>query len=710
MGKINVLDKNVSELIAAGEVIERPASIVKELLENSIDAKATAITVELKDGGISFIRITDNGIGFEREDVPVAFLRHATSKVKNQDDLEHIATLGFRGEALASIAAVSKIEMLTKTAEQDMGTRIVIHGGETVDLDDAGCPNGTTILVRDLFYNVPARLKFLKKNVSEGNAVQGIVEKIAVSHPEISIKLVKDNKTVLHTAGDSQLISAIHAVYGREFANSLIQVDYAYQGVEVSGYISKPSFSRKNRAMQHFFVNERYVKSRTCLVALEEGYKNSIMVSRFPACVLKLKVGFDQVDVNVHPAKIEIRFVDEKAAFDAVYFAVKTALQKADILTTQVNEDKPFAAQLPFENLDGQAHQMKWSAHSAGQNAGKGKTPPSEPEERFLRIPAAQYQEMISKGGSMPLRSPSFSEQEPPLPGKVHSVLEEDARISTQGKAPSPAAEEASPVVEKIQQLLHSQSSLSEAVPKDNAPKDSTLEDNDLGDRKAPESPFQFISQSAFEKREAEPVQTKPAVVLQEEEEERPPVRVIGELFQTYILCEAGDSFVMIDKHAAHERILFEKLKVQLDLRESQVLLAPVKILLSREECSVIREYEDEFLRYGFRFQIDEEHGVLLTEAPLILHRYDLVAILQEIVENIRNQKSNLTPETFEDLLHSIACKSAIKANEHTTQEELEELVCQVYRDNRIRHCPHGRPVGITMTKYEIEKKFGRHQ
>ncbi|MGI5959166.1 MAG: DNA mismatch repair endonuclease MutL [Massiliimalia sp.] len=691
MGKINVLEKNVAELIAAGEVIERPASIVKELLENSIDAGASAVTVEIKEGGIGFIRITDNGTGFEKEDVPVAFLRHATSKVKNSADLEHIATLGFRGEALASIAAVSKVELLTKTREQSLGCRFVIHGGETVDFDDAGCPDGTTILVRDLFYNVPARLKFLKKNVSEGNAVQSIVEKIAISHPEVSIKLVKENKTVLHTAGDNQLISSIHAVFGREFANSLIQVDYSYHGVQVSGYISKPSFSRKNRTMQHFFVNERYVKSRTCLVALEEAYKNSIMVSRFPACVLKLQIGYNQVDVNVHPAKIEIRFVDEKSVFDAVYFAVKTALQKADILTTSVNEAKTFVTQPAFAQPEESASQMKWNekpSQNAVTHSVKKETPVPE---KVLHIDAAQYRQMVQSGGGnfrsanvFDSAKPSVAKQTPP----AHRVSE---------------AKQEQAVVEKIQKVLNPQTAeQSFKVPEKAAeavkPEISSQQE------------YHFLDSAAFEKKERKPSEAAPEpAVFPTEEKERPSIRVIGELFQTYVLCEVDNTFVMIDKHAAHERILFEKLKLQLDLKESQVLLKPVKVLLSQEEVGAIREQEETFSEYGFHFRFDGESEVSVTEAPLVLHRYDLITIIQEIAENILSQKSNLTPQTLEDLLHSIACRCAIKANEHTTQEELEQLVYEVYGDGKIRHCPHGRPVGITLTKYEIEKKFGRH-
>ncbi len=330
MGVINVLDKHVAELIAAGEVVERPASVIKELVENAIDAGAKHITVEIKNGGTTFMRVTDDGCGFLREDVKLAFLRHATSKVREQDDLDHIATLGFRGEALASISAVSRLQLITKSAKEDTGTSYIIEGGEEKSFDDAGCPVGTTFVIRDLFYNIPARAKFLKKDVSEGNTVSNIVDKTALSHPEIAFTFVRDGKQALKTFGDGKLLSAIYAVFGREFATSLIPVDYQLDGITVSGYVSKPVNSRPNRNMQNFFINGRYVKSRTAMAALEEAFKGSIMVGKFPSCVLNITVPFEVIDVNVHPAKIEVRFVNERPVFDAVYHGVKSALLKND--------------------------------------------------------------------------------------------------------------------------------------------------------------------------------------------------------------------------------------------------------------------------------------------------------------------------------------------------------------------------------------------
>lgn len=661
MNRIRLLDPSVSELIAAGEVIERPASIVKELLENAIDASATAITIEIKNGGISFLRMTDNGIGFEAEDVPTAFLRHATSKVRDEQDLDHIATLGFRGEALASISAVARVELMSKTADALMGTRIVISGGNTESMEEVGCPVGTTLVVRDLFYNVPARLKFLKKDTVEGNAVQSMVEKIALSHPQISFKMIKDNKLVLHSPGGGVLLNAIHAILGKDFADSLMELSYEHQGIRVSGYVTKPAKCRNNRTMQHFFVNDRYVKSRTALVAMEEAYTHAIMVGKFPGCVLKLELGYHEVDVNVHPAKIEVRFVREKQVFEAIYFAVKTALSKADILKTDVNAEKTFVSRSIFPVENKEEPQLGFSAH--GEPA---------PQTKFSTIRAEEYRQVLSS---------EKSKKKPVYP------------VSS---SPAPAITFHSPDAEFPEKPL-------QHVPGEEKP--DTI-------KPKTEDPFQFLDATSFQKKEpaAELAAAAPVKAFPEEEEELPPVRIamIGELFKTYILFEANDVFVMIDKHAAHERILFEQLRQSVDLRESQVLLVPKDIGLSIEEREVLEEFSEVFASFGFRFSFHKQE-VQILEAPLVLHRYDLTDIVEDIATGILQHKVDLAPAKLDDLLHSIACRAAVKANADNTVEELQALVEQVYLDSRIRHCPHGRPVGITMSKYEVEKKFGRH-
>lgn len=653
MSRIHVLDSAVSELIAAGEVIERPASIVKELLENAIDANATAITVELKNGGITFLRLTDNGIGFEAEDIPTAFLRHATSKVRGEEDLDNISTLGFRGEALASISAVAKVELMSKTTDALTGTRIVIHGGNTQHLDEVGCPAGTTIVVRDLFYNIPARLKFLKKDSVEGNAVQSMVEKLALSHPEISFKLIKDNKLVLHSPGDGALLSAIHAVLGKDFSDSLIEFSYEHQGITVSGYVTKPSKCRNNRTMQHFFVNDRYVKSRTAFVALEEAYHHAIMVGKFPGCVMKLGLPYSEVDVNVHPAKIEVRFVREKQVFEAIYFAVKTALSKADILTTDVNDARTFVSRPVFPEAE-KTVQLDFSAK------------PQNKAEPFSRLSAEEYRKSIptaeKKAAFVPTPVTSA-----PIPTQTMHSPEPEFPSEASAAVPAPAAQE---------------------------------------------DPFQFLDVTSFQKKEA--VTEEPpapiAQMLPQEMEELPPmqIKMIGELFKTYILFEANDVFVMLDKHAAHERILFEQLKKNVNLKESQLLLVPLAVRLSSEERQVLEEQVTVFQDFGFHFAFQND-VVQVLEAPLVLHQYDLVDLIEDIATGILQHQVDLSPAKLDELLHSMACRAAIKANADNTIEELQMLVEQVYLDSRIRHCPHGRPVGFTMTKYEVEKKFGRH-
>ena len=642
MARIQVLDEAVSELIAAGEVIERPASIVKELLENAIDAGASAVTVEIKQGGVGFIRITDDGSGIEPEDVPTAFLRHATSKVHSREDLAGIGTLGFRGEALASVCAVARVELLTKTAGSALGCRYVIHGGKEQSCEEAGCPNGTTIIVRDLFYNVPARLKFLKKDTSEGNAVQGIVEKIALSHPEISFKLIKENRTVLHTPGDGTLLSAVYAVFGREFSSSLLPVDYTHGGMTVTGFVSKPAAARNNRSMQHFFVNRRYVRSRTCVAALEEGYKHAIMVGKFPACVLNLTLDCRAVDVNVHPAKTEVRFVQERPVFEAVYFAVKSALDQQDILKEK------------HEPASGQPGLLSAFRETPAQQTRLPARPAARPEEHFQRMDAAGWKQGMGKT----LREP----------GPVYHAAEQKSPPAR----PQPRREEpAEPVL--------------------------------------PKTEFSFLTERSFA-RQAEPEPAPPPPVEAPplpEEETTAQIRLIGELFGTYILFEVEDRFVMLDKHAAHERILYEQLRERIRLKESQILLAPVPVPLSREEADALLENRELAASMGFR--LEEEGGVLrILEAPLILCQYDLAGIVEDLARNIQLCRMDVTPQRFDDLLHSMACRAAIKAHADNTPEELEELARQVYFDQKIRHCPHGRPVGITMSRYEIEKKFGR--
>lgn len=648
MPKINVLEKNVAELIAAGEVIDRPASVVKELVENSIDAGATSITVEIQNGGVQYIRITDNGCGISSEDVPIAFLRHATSKVKNEHDLDHIATLGFRGEALASVCAVAKVELFTKTSEASFGTRIVLEGGEQTVLEEAGCPQGTTIVVRELFYNVPARLKFLKRDVSEANAVASVLDKIALSHPQISFKFIRDHTVQIHTPGDGKLYSAIYSIFGAKFAETMTKVNYTFGAMKVTGYTSIPMSSRANRTMQHFFVNGRYVKSRTCAVALEEGYKSSIMTGKFPACILNLEIPYSEVDVNVHPSKIEVRFVNERSVFDCIYFAVKTAIA-AD------------------SKLGGDTAQSSFSSFSAGEafvpSSGE-QLPFSSSIKTKTEIEPEPYLYKPTTGGSQRM-----------MHDTVPSVM---PRIFLEKPVDSGVVKPAA--------LLHTESSLADA-------------DHNLLE----------ASVSAAEiKTSLEDSAENTTSVSNRSELKLGDVKVIGELFKTYVLAEIGDDFIMLDKHAAHERILYEQLKASEKDLDRQVLLSPATVVFSKEEYDALLQNQDIVNHFGFTIEDFGNSMILIREIPSILDQFDASQLLSEIALNIRQLKRNASPQVLEDLYHSVACKAAIKAHDNNNLLELISLIERVYTDESIRYCPHGRPVIKVISKSKIEKQFGR--
>ncbi len=620
MARIQVLDKHTAELIAAGEVVERPASVVKELAENAIDAGASTITVEIKNGGVTYIAITDDGCGFAREDVPTAFLRHATSKIREQSDLDGIATLGFRGEALASVAAVAKVELVTRTEEELAGTHYVIEGGEEVSLSDIGCARGTTICVKDLFYNVPARMKFLKKDVGEANAVAGVVDRLALSHPEISFRLIRDGREELLTPGNNDLYSCIGAVLGREFAKTLIPLNQELNGVRVHGYICRPDGARANRTMQHFFVNGRYVKTRTAAAALEQAYKGSIMTGKFPACVLHIDLPPETVDVNVHPAKIEVRFVNEKPVFDAVYHGVKTCL---------TGDPTPRQAVLPSPTPVATPPRVVTPARETLRQVAQQAATPAPPPP--VAKPAPSRPPLVLRD--------SGSQSSGRLPWDI--VVEMPPKPIT--PPPSPAPQPA-PVVEAVQETL------------------------------------------------------APTV---------PEVRYIGEVLHTYVLAEQNGSLFIIDKHAAHERILYNQLK-QAENRDSQYLLAPVSVALSREEYGVLTEAGKALSAAGFEVEDFGGATLLVRAIPAILTGADAAELLREIAGGLLAGKREITTATLDWIYHSVACRAAIKAGDSGTAAELAALAKRVLTEDDIRTCPHGRPVCVELTKKELEKQFGR--
>ncbi len=650
MPKINVLSKEVSELIAAGEVVDRPASVVKELVENAIDAGATSVTVEIKKGGIEYIRITDNGCGIQPEDVPIAFLRHATSKIQNESDLNVISTLGFRGEALASICAVSRVEMLTKTPENSLGTRIQIEGGEQVLLEEAGCPDGTTIIVRDIFYNIPARLKFLKKDVSEGNSIASMLNKIVLSNPSVSFSFIRDNVKQLQTPGDGELYSAIYAVYGKNFTDGLMKVDYSLGDIAVSGFSSIPMSARANRSMQHFFVNGRYVRSRTCSVALEEGYKNAIMVGKFPACVLNITLPYDFVDVNVHPTKTEVRFINERSVFDCLYFAVKTAITASEIKKT-----------LPFPAKENYREQFKTVLGT----------------QETLQSSSGTQDEVKDVSGFPLTNSDTVSYKRRSNEPQGERIVAEN--ISDYRIQPEETLKE------HDYHFLNLEAFKRKAV---------ELPPNQLQQSQNLESAVLLNKEFSGEKTDEKPENLK--------------IRLVGEVFETYIVAEINDMLVMIDKHAAHERILFEKLKAEHRPLDHQVLLSPFTVVMSEEECDAVLSNLEMVDRLGFLVEGFGSSMLLVREIPILLDQHDASQLLSEIAINLKNNKHDPSPSQLDDLYHSVACKAAIKAHDKNTNQELLELVERVYTDETIRYCPHGRPVLQVWSRYQINKLFGR--
>ncbi len=631
MPVINVLPKEIFQLIAAGEVVERPSSIVKEMIENSVDAGAKHITVEIKNGGSTYVRITDDGCGIEREQVKKVFVSHATSKISSADDLNAIGTLGFRGEAMASISAVAKVELLTKADGEDVGTRYEIAGGEEISLDDAGCPEGTTIVVRDIFFNTPARMKFLKKDVTEGNSVAGIVDRMAISHPEISFRFIRDGKQTLITSGNGDLKSAIYSVFGREVSESLIDVDYSYDNMRVTGYVSKPTASRKSRAMQFFFINSRLVKSATAMAALEQAYKNSIMVGRFPMCVLNIELNPALVDVNVHPAKIEVRFANEKPIFDLIYYGVKSAVEAdrsvkeadfspkiEDIYDTPSKVNKTYSTKLDFFK--------------------KKEEPPVQ--QTFKIQPSEEF-----------FQSSKSTLHAPKAAYNLDVEYEDDY--------------EQKKTVEVINEEVH------------------------------------------IETVNAETAISDEAVAVDEDKNDNIDFKLIGEAFKTYLIVEIENELYFVDKHAAHERMNYEQFKAQATV-EIQMLLSPVAVNLAKDEYNALCENMDLLNQCGFEAEPFGDSAVIVRAVPSLVGDSDVKDLICEIAEKLLEHKTDITPDKIDWIYHSASCRGAVKAGDNTTPEEQRLFVAKLLSMPNIRFCPHGRPVFIKISKYDIEKQFGR--
>ena len=643
MPQIQCLPPHVADLIAAGEVVERPASVMKELLENAIDAGASAIVAEIERGGLTYIRITDNGCGIPAEQLPTAFLRHATSKLRSAADLAAIGTLGFRGEALAAIAAVSRVDIFSRSAGEDMGAALHLEGGIPGQTEPTGCPEGTTICVRDLFYNTPARMKFMKKDSAEGTAVAGVVQHLALSHPDVSFKLIRDGQEVLHTPGDGQLLSAVYAAMGRDFALGLLPISGSGGDVKVEGFVTKPLNGHGSRGKQVFFVNDRFVKSQLLTAALEEAYKNQLLKGRFPGCVLHVTLPADMVDVNVHPAKTVVKFVSDKTVFDAVYYTILDALN-AEKAPQRAEKEPSF-----FQKMTAQEFKAKAAAPVEEK----------KPLGSFVSRPAA------------PATKNVIRDSVPAMAQRPHSA--ETVYVRDVAAQPEQPIVTASPLTGRTYEI----------TPPEKA-----------------ETPAEVIPEPV---QEAIPLPQEP----EQQTMEPAPWRMVGEVLKTYIICEDDrDNVWLIDKHAAHERLRFDALKASRQPLMAQPLLTPVTVELEAEAYAAALDNLSLLQEFGF---VCEDFGggtVLIREVPADILAADAAVTLEELAQKLALGRAD--PEGARDeLLHTMACKSAIKAGMTTDAAELAALVEKV-QSGEILYCPHGRPVKYKLSKYDIEKMFKR--
>ena len=640
MPKIIQLSPHIANLIAAGEVVERPASVVKELLENAVDAGASKVTVEIKNGGMTYLRVTDNGCGMGAADAKTAFLRHATSKLRTAEDLSAIGTMGFRGEALAAIASVSRIDLMTKTPGSISGVSLTLEAGKITDEDEAGCPDGTTIIVRDLFYNTPARMKFMKSDSVEGGKVAAAVQLQALAHPEVSFTFIRDGRQTLQTPGTGELGAAVYCVYGRESAK-FVEVSSRWEGYSLRGFVSKPTDARPSRSLQTFFVNNRPVKSKLLIQALEEAYRNQIMVGKFPACVLHLTLPAASVDVNVHPAKTEVKFLSEKAVFDCVHYGVLGALNRQPD-RPQVQLKTPPAT--PVSNV-GNAVPGVPSADKAA---------PAKKQDFFRTMTAEEYKTFTAAVTNTPKIPPAtarpviqvMNAERPAAPPVREPVI---APVKTFAPPPPP------PAMPEPKQLI---------LP--------------------------------------EPVQ-----------EELPmpkeiPWRMVGELYRSYVIVEQGEESFLIDKHAAHERILFEKLRANPTDIVSQTLLSPIPVRLRADAAAQLLSKQELMEELGFELEEFGENTVLVRRVPMDIAEGDVADTLMEMADDLLSGRSADTDTVRDELLHTMACKAAIKAGWKTDDKEHLALVKEVMSRDELKYCPHGRPICITLSKKQLEKQFKR--
>ena len=645
MGLIHILDTEVSNKIAAGEVVERPLSIVKELVENSIDAGATAITVEIRNGGVEYIRVTDNGSGMSEEDAKICFLRHATSKISTGSDLDAIFTLGFRGEALSSIGAVSKVQLYSKRREDSDGVCVTCEGGEILSSSVSGVPDGTVVEVRDLFYNTPARRKFLKKPATEGGYISDIVSRYVFAYPEISFKLIRDGKEMIFSAGDNNLINAVYAIYGKDYAKNVLKVDYEYNGVHITGVIGKGTLCRPNRNYETFLVNKRYIKSAMMMRALDEAYKNQIMISKFPVAVLNIEISPEEVDINVHPTKLECKFSNEQDIYQAVYHGAKSALYA-----------------LPnVPNIE------------RGEETAQIQKPEQKSIEDIFKEKLKEAERLKERPNPVAKRT--------------------DIDIPK-------AAKEKRPKIDALSMI-------------DFAIEHSKQQHNPIEVKSPTASENKIVEEESWRdylKRESEKIEIDQNETVEENKNFFVGgFRVIGQLFETYILVEKDDSLLMIDQHAAHERLNYEALKAELEETgiASQMMLETIDVKLAPSEIAVFEANKELFRKLGFESNLNGD-TVEISAVPGDISWSDTEPLFLELLSQMDDMKQELISDKKQRLIYTISCKASIKANMKIGELEMQRLVEKVFSLNNINTCPHGRPIVISMSKKEIEKDFKR--
>ncbi len=747
MPHIQQLDPHVADLIAAGEVVERPASVVKELLENAIDAGATAVTVEIQRGGMSYIRVTDNGCGIAPEETETAFLRHATSKLRNEQDLEAIGTLGFRGEALAAIASVSKVELITRQRGAELGTALTLIGGVPDRKEEAGGPEGTTMIVRDLFFNTPARLKFMKRDTAEGAAVLSVVQNEAMAHPEVSIRFLREGKEELMTPGDGQLRSTLYAVLGRDIALGFTPVKGSGEGISVEGFVSLPTCCRGTRGYQHFFVNGRYVKSRTMTAALEEAYKNQKMVGKFPGCVLHVTTKLNAVDVNVHPTKTEVKFQSEKNLFDGVYYTVLSALDRdTSRPAVQLGGQKSV---LPRQDTV-TPNQTSILAQPRAEAKPEVKSGAAAQPPRRPAVNPNLYKPGIQIGGKVELHDtskPLYKKSVGPFrPGEARPV---NIWADDEPARPAPAAphkdktpdDKLPPMLAGLVTEMKREAEEKAAPPKEaeaagtKKSRDEVISDlmSSILAQSAGDNPRIVVGgRSVFEKggdlgallggaaprpKAPEPEQTappapekpepEPEVVPAEPAPEPAPWRLVGEVLNTYIIVEQGDTVLLIDKHAAHERMNFDRLKAQDYRPMSQLLLMPVVFTPEAEEGAVLLDHLPLLAEFGFEAEDFGDGAIVVRQVPHDIDAEETEATLTEIAGKLLTTGRADPSAARDEVLHTVACKAAIKGGQKNSREELLR-VAEAVMKGEVKYCPHGRPVAIELTRNQLEKQFKR--